>query len=110
MMPDAKALSALGMAMRAGKLATGDDTAMKAVRQGKAKLVLLAADASDNTRKKYRDKCATYGVKLVEAFDRYALGAAIGKADRVIVAVLERGFADMILRKLGNHSEVENIE
>ena len=107
---DAKALSALGMAMRAGKLATGDDTALKAVQHGKARLVLVAADASDNTKKKYRDKCATYGVRLAEAFDRYALGAAIGKADRVIVAVLDNGFADMILRQLGNHSEVENIE
>lgn len=40
------------MAMRAGKLVTGDETVLKAVRSGKAKLVLVAGDASDNTKKK----------------------------------------------------------
>jgi ribosomal protein L7Ae-like RNA K-turn-binding protein len=105
-----KALSGLGMAMRAGKLATGDETALKAVQQGKAFLVFVATDASENTKKKYRDKCATYRVRLVEAFDRYTLGAAIGKADRVIAAVIDPGFARLIGQQLGNLTEVENIE
>ncbi|HUC90929.1 MAG TPA: ribosomal L7Ae/L30e/S12e/Gadd45 family protein [Paenibacillus sp.] len=102
-----KALSALGMAMRAGKLATGDETVLKAVKQGKAALVLVAGDASDNTKKKYRDKCATYGVPLLEVFDRFTLGAAIGKEERVIVGVADSGFAGMIRSHLGTHSEVE---
>ncbi|CAM4242487.1 L7Ae/L30e/S12e/Gadd45 family ribosomal protein [Paenibacillus tarimensis] len=105
-----KALSALGMAMRAGKLVTGDETVLKTVKQGKARLVIVAADASDNTRKKYRDKCATYDVELVEAFDRYSLGAAIGKEARVIVAIADEGFASLIRKQLGKHSEVENID
>lgn len=46
-----KALSLLGMAMRAGKLVTGDETVLKSVQQGKAKLVIAAGDASDNTKK-----------------------------------------------------------
>ncbi|WP_274651504.1 L7Ae/L30e/S12e/Gadd45 family ribosomal protein [Paenibacillus humicola] len=105
-----KALSLLGMAMRAGKVVTGDDTVLKALRQGKARLVLVAGDASDNTKKKYRDKCATYGTRLLEAFDRTALGEAIGKPDRVIVAVADAGFASSIERSFSEFSEVEYIE
>jgi len=110
MMTMNKSLSLLGMAMRAGKLVTGDETVLKAVRQGKAKLVIIAGDASDNTKKKYRDKCGTYGVKVVEALDRAVLGHAIGKAERVLIAVTDAGFSSSIQRSLSQSSEVEYID
>ena len=91
-----RALSQLGLALRAGKLVTGDETVLKTVRQGKAKLVFVASDASDNTKKKYRDKCATYKVILSEAFTRLELGLAIGREDQVLIALTDSGFANMI--------------
>lgn len=91
-----KALSALGMAMRAGKLATGDEIVLKAVRAGKAKLVIIAGDASDNTKKKFKDKCTSYDVPLMEVYDRVSLGRAIGKAERVVLAVTDVQFAGLI--------------
>lgn len=105
-----KALSYLGLAMRAGKLAFGDEGVLKAVRSGQARLVVMAEDASDNTRKKFRDKCSHYNVALVECFDRYELGAAIGKDARVLVAVLDSGLARMIEPCLVKPPEVEPIE
>ncbi|MFD0711315.1 YlxQ family RNA-binding protein [Paenibacillus sp. GCM10027626] len=105
-----KTLSLLGMAMRAGKLVTGDETVLKAVRQGKAKLVIVAGDASDNTKKKYRDKCSTYGVAVKELYDRVTLGQAIGKEARVIIAVMDAGFSSSIQRSLSQSSEVEYID
>lgn len=105
-----KALSLLGMAMRAGKLVTGDETVLKSVQQGKAKLVIAAGDASDNTKKKFRDKCATYNVKLVEAFDRITIGDAIGKSERVLIAVTDAGFSKSIVQSLSQPTEVEYID
>lgn len=110
MMMKHKALSLLGMAMRAGKLVTGDETVLKNVKQGKARLVILAGDASDNTKKKYRDKCSTYNVKLVEMFDRVSLGEAIGKSERVLIAVTDAGFSASIARSLTQPTEVEYID
>ena len=49
--------SLLGLAMRARKLATGE-SALKAVQSQQAHLVFIASDASDNTKKKYIDKCS----------------------------------------------------
>lgn len=46
-----KSLSQLGMAMRAGKLITGDEIVLKAVRNKKVHLVVIAGDASENTKK-----------------------------------------------------------
>ena len=45
-MNNAKWLSMLGLARRAGKLAMGHDLALQSVRDGKAQLVLTARNAS----------------------------------------------------------------
>ncbi|MDA5107337.1 MULTISPECIES: YlxQ family RNA-binding protein [Brevibacillus] len=95
-----KAAQLLGLAMRARKVIAGEELVVQAVRTGQAKLVLLAADASANTAKKVRDKCAYYGVPCVTAGDRYALGHAIGKDGRVTVAVTDGKLADSMLRLL----------
>jgi len=103
-------LSALGLAMRAGKLAIGEEGVLQAIRSGQARLVVMAEDASDNTRKKFSDKCRHYHVELAECFDRYELGGAIGKEARVLVAVLDEGLARLIRPHLGKSAEVEPIE
>jgi ribosomal protein L7Ae-like RNA K-turn-binding protein len=105
-----KMLSYLGLAMRAGKLVTGDEGVLKAVRQGQANLVVLAEDASANAQKKYRDKCQSYQIPLIECCTRYELGSSIGKAERVVIAVTDSGLAQMIERCLEKPAEVENIE
>jgi ribosomal protein L7Ae-like RNA K-turn-binding protein len=105
-----KALSRLGLAMRAGKLLSGEELVLKAVRTGEAKLVLLAEDASDSTRKKIGDKCGSYGVELLVGHTRLELGGAVGKPERVLFAVTDAAFAKMIRSGWVQHSEVENIE
>ena len=78
--------SMLGIAMRAGALTLGTDGVLTAISSGSAKFVLLDELASDNTKKKFRDSCAFYGVELYEtAADR--LGFAIGKPGRMCAAI-----------------------
>ena len=52
-----KVISLLGLAERAGKIASGEFAAEKAVKTGKARLIIVAEDASDNTKKKFSDMC-----------------------------------------------------
>ena len=59
-------------------------------------LLLLAEDASKNTEKKISDKCAFYQVPLKRVENRSLLGHAIGKEARVVVAVLDEGFAQKL--------------
>jgi len=95
-----KLLQMLGLAMRARKLISGEDSVIQAVRSGKAKLVLLATDASANTVKKVTDKCRYYAVSCHTVCNRYELGRAIGKEGRVVLAVTDENFADSIRRLL----------
>jgi ribosomal protein L7Ae-like RNA K-turn-binding protein len=103
-------LNRLGLAFRAGKLVSGDESVLKAIRSGAAELVIVAADASANAHKKYRDKCASYGVPIVAFADRSQLGASIGKPERVVLAVTDPGFAGLILKSLQIPKEVKDIE
>ena len=55
-----KGLSMLGLAMKAGKVSSGEFATEQAVKSGSAYLVILAETASANTQKKFRNMCAYY--------------------------------------------------
>lgn len=93
-------MSLLGLANRARKIISGEELAVKEIRSGRAKLILLAADASQNTTKKITDKCNFYNVPLKTVESRDLLGQAIGKEARVVVAVLDGGFAGKLVTLL----------
>ncbi|MDY5023246.1 MAG: ribosomal L7Ae/L30e/S12e/Gadd45 family protein, partial [Blautia sp.] len=57
-----KTMSLVGLATKAGKTASGEFSTEKAVKTGKAYLVLVAEDASENTKKKFRNMCTFYEV------------------------------------------------
>ncbi len=75
-------LGAIGICRRAGKLICGVPLICTEMRKGGAmSVVLAAADASDNTKKKLSDKCKFYGVRLVELpYTADELAAAVGKS------------------------------
>lgn len=74
---------------------------MKDIQQKKAKLVLVASDIGPQTKKKITDKCKTYKVPFEIVDDRETLSHAIGKSQRVAVAILDAGFAEKIKSLLG---------
>jgi ribosomal protein L7Ae-like RNA K-turn-binding protein len=100
-----KVAQMLGLAMRARKLISGEELVVQAVRNGQAKLVLLAADASANTVKKITDKCRHYQVPCYSPGDRFELGSAIGKDARVTLAVTDSNLAERIQHLLTPNSE-----
>ena len=52
-----KALGMIGLATKAGKIASGEFMTENAVKSGMASLVIVSAEASDNTKKKFRNMC-----------------------------------------------------
>lgn len=88
-----KWMTLLGLANRARKIISGEELVLREIKNKKAKLVILSNDASFNTSKKVRDKCTYYQVPFRFVQSRVQLGHAIGKEERVVVAILEEGFA-----------------
>ncbi len=91
-----KVRSLLGLAMRGRNLVSGETQVLEAIRGGTALLVLVAKDASANSGKMFRDKCAYYEVPIREFGKKEELGAAIGKDYRSAVAICESGLARSI--------------
>ena len=95
-----KVLSMLGLATRSRNVVSGGFATEQAVKSGKAYLVIIAEDASDNTRKKYSNMCEFYEVPYVYYSTKEVLGHAMGKEERTTLAVTDEGFADSIQKHL----------
>lgn len=105
-MPAEKALALLGLARRAGKVKSGEFSVEKDVKSGRAFLVVLAFDASDNTKKKFTDMCAYYKVPVVVSkAGKEELGRLLGTELRTSVSVEDEGFAKAILKSLEANKE-----
>lgn len=98
-----KVLSYLGLAKKAGKLVAGEFLTEKAIYEKKAFLIIVATDASDNTKKKFSDRSAHHKVPLVFYKTKEELGAATGKAIRASMAVTDEGFKNAILKLLNQN-------
>lgn len=95
-----KILSLIGLAMKAGKIKSGEFSVEKAVKTGLAYLVIVSESASGNTRKKFSNMCSYYEVPLYILATKEELGAAIGKEYRASLAVLDENFANAIAKAL----------
>lgn len=95
-----KILSLLGLAMRSGNITSGEFAAREAVRNKTASLVIVASDASDNTKKMFRNQCEHYQVPFYCWGLKEELGHAIGKEFRASIAVTDQGFSDALLKQL----------
>ncbi len=98
-------LGLIGLATKAGKTACGQAACEEAVKGGKAKLVLVASDASENTREPILTLCRLRGVPARDYATKEQLGAYTGKALRAAAAVTDAGLADQIRMRIDNRNE-----
>lgn len=100
-----KLLSMLGLAARARKVVSGEFPTQKAIQNFSACLVIVAADASENTKKKFQDKCAYYEILFYIYGTKEELGHAIGKEMRASLAVTDEGFAEAVHKLIEGGSD-----
>ena len=95
-----KALSLVSLATKAGKTASGEFCTEKEVKTGMAELVIVAEDASANTKKKFKNMCDFYEGPIYFYGDKDTLGHAMGKEFRATLAVTDAEFAKGIKKHL----------
>lgn len=89
-------LNILGLAQRAGKCVSGTEQIIQEIRKQKVYLILIANDCAQTTKKKLIDKSESYQIPYIETANRVELGNAIGKEERVAIALSDKGFARKI--------------
>lgn len=96
-------LTLLGLSLRAGKLAVGEEPVRLALREGGARTVFLAQDAGEHARRKVEPRLGEVPLRVVPA-SKAALGRALGRASCAVCAVTDKGFARSLTERLdSNH-------
>ena len=87
MTQNSKVLSMLGLAAKAGKVASGEFSTEK------------------DTKKMFRNMCKYYEVPMEIFATKEELGHWIGKAYRASICILDEGFAKSIVKKISLNME-----
>lgn len=90
----------ISLAARAGNVVSGEFATEKAIQKMKARLVIVSTDASDNTVKKFTDKCDFYKIPIYIYGTKESLAHAMGKEIRASLAITDSGMAEAIRVKL----------
>lgn len=94
-------LSLIGLAKKAGRLEIGEEPVGAAARASQAKLIIVAADAAENTRRRASHFADAGHVKwLGVPFTKAELGSALGRATCAMAAFTDAGFAASLVKKL----------
>jgi len=101
---DRKIASLLSLSARAAKLKTGETSAEKLLKNGDAKLVLIPEDASDNTKKKFVNKCFYYKKPIRIFSSKDEMSACIGKQNRTVYVVICDNFANRLISLIDDTS------
>ena len=101
-----KVLSMIGLAARAGAVASGEYSTGKAVKAGKAALVIVAENASLNTKQMFENMCEYYKTPLALYGTKEDLGRWTGKTYRASICILDEGFARTVKEKMRLSMEV----
>ena len=82
-----KFFSFLGLAKRSGNLIEGYSKCNDERNRKKLSLFILSLDASESSRRKFKNHCIEKNIPYIEDFSKEELGAAIGRSEVMILAV-----------------------
>jgi ribosomal protein L7Ae-like RNA K-turn-binding protein len=99
-----KVYSFLGLIKKAGELSTGGETVLIDLKKERCKLLIIAEDASENTKKKFTDSAKYRNIPYLFFGNKEILGQILGKGEISVAAIKNEGFAKSLMNKV----EIEN--
>ena len=98
-----KALNYMALARKAGRIELGEEPVGAAARAQKARLVIVASDASDHSWRRARSFVAnTEQLCIRVSFTKDQLGQAIGRTDLAMAAFTDPAMALAFVKALGD--------
>lgn len=91
-----KCYGMLGISAKAGKLVSGFDAVVDGIKKNQVKLVILANDISDKTKKEIEFTCEKFKIPLKVFGTIEQNSHAIGKKNRAIIGIADLGLAMQI--------------
>lgn len=104
-MTNNRVLGLLGLSTKAGKVCFGTDACIDLIERNKVKLIIVATDASDRTKRNLEFICNNNNIKICFYGTIDELSRAIGKSNKAVIGIKEENFAKQI-EKIINGGEV----
>lgn len=76
------------------------DAVIESIEKHKAKLVILAEDTSEKSKKNIRYVCTNNSINVIELSTIERLSQVIGKRNRAIISITDKNFSEGILKKV----------
>lgn len=95
-----KILSFLGLGKKAGYLTTGETGCEISIKKKKAKLIVVAKDASENTKKKFENMAKSKEVEFILFSTKEELGKILGKDIVATITINDENFAKALKKKI----------
>ncbi len=86
----------LGLATKAGKIVCGTDATIEAILKRKVFSIIIAEDASSNTKEKFEKIADTNGIVFYIYGNIEQNSKAIGKTNKAVIAIKDRNFSEAI--------------
>mgnify|MGYP002748643039 FL=1 len=99
-MIDNKIYGLLGLARRAGKISFGTESAKDTIEKHKAKLVIVAKDCSDRTKKNFELACKNDDIPVRVFGTIEDLSKSIGQNNKAVIVIKDENFAKELLKKI----------
>lgn len=87
----------ISLCQRAGYIKHGEYQVSEAIKNGNIGLLIIAKDASENSKNKLYASAKKLKIESFEYLNKALLGKIIGKDERSCLAVCNREFAEKIL-------------
>ena len=97
-MNEEKIIGLLGLAQRAGFIASGAMQTERALLTGRCKLLLVAVDTAADTQKRLESMTRQTNTPMFRVLTKQQMGIAIGKSHKAAIAVTDIGFAGSLRR------------
>ena len=90
----------LGLARRAGKISFGTESSKYTIERKKAKLVIVAEDSSDRTKKNFKDLCEKFNVQIRIVGTIEDLSKSIGQINKAVLVIKDENFAKELIKRI----------
>lgn len=104
-MSNKKILGLIGFAAKARKICFGADSVELEIKKKKVVLIILATNASDRTKEKFKRLCEEYEIPIIIEGEIEILSKAIGKSNKAIIGIEDSNLAKEI-QKIKNGGEL----
>lgn len=99
-MNENKFYSFLGIIKKSGNLISGYNICEIEIKKNKCKLIIIAEDASLNTKRKFVELCEKMNIKYIVYGCKRKLGICIGKDETSVMGIENDGMSRVVLDML----------